>query len=565
MEQALTAGIEEGAPEEVLASFEANLVDKDPLVRRTSFDVLENDRRAIPILRRALGNEDWNICCAAVEALERFGWQPSFPSEQVVYFSVKRRWDKVVEFGASALPVLAKALRGEGRWAPDPEVVDALFTIDALSTDSIVTTTFRNETQKIRRRILSVLTRASHPATLPLLMKLVRFSEETDFSLHPSLRSDVGADPAEDLLAASPWGAILAIHPEWLDSPPQWAEWVRCRQGISWLPPVGGKIPLVFGEKEEDAPILAGAAAAILSKYLGRRLGKEMILLPPSWTAEEQVRELLDFQASGRLGREGYVHQLTVQGRLPDEFKYVAVALIIDNPHPQDWTEPFFDAPWGSVAPMIHDGLRTDEMLNPLWRFVHGRTDFLVRVAGVYNSEFPGEVERWKMERDRLLIEAKAYQRLALALHAAQGTAPQEIPEELRRKLADRWQLFKREMDRFLGEFLGNKRASKLMRVRWFLDRPRTVNAWPGPRFEANWRPVQKRLLALAEFSKPSAERQHLYNALRLNVYALLKRTADDIDRDLGLLPWPDVSSEAGLEQVFREVLYAGSKLDRAA
>ena len=175
-------------------------------------------------------------------------------------------------------------------------------------------------------------------------------------------------------------------------------------------------------------------------------------------------------------------------------------------------------------------------------RKVQGRTDFLQRVSAVYGTDQP-ELER--MEQERLVLEAKAYQRLALALHAESGTAPKGekmhggIPEAIRSKLVAHWREFKQTLGSFLTEF----EVGYVVDVRWFEEKARRLEGWGQPRHESKWRPIRKRLLALNRF----AEREPLlYDRLRLQVVALLKRTTDDIDRDLGLLP---AAATAGLEE----------------
>ena len=314
--------------------------------------------------------------------------------------------------------------------------------------------------------------------------------------------------------------AALTLHPEWATQPPSSDELSHLLKGLSWLPPMGGKVPIIITDAQGT---LAGPPG-------------ELSLLPPTWTAEEQAVFLMAARKRGQLGR-GYVHQLTVQGRLPDDFKYMAVALILSNPHRQDWNKPFFEAWWGHVAPMIHDGGNFDPFVKKTWKDILGRTDFLQRVAGTFMG--PEQRELARMEQDRLVLEAKAYQRLALALHAARGTVPSDMPEALRLKLANRWDKFKQLMDMHLGEL----ELTGPLRVRWFAEEFVSWTAHEIGRKEADWPPIQKELLNLNAFAE---ENPRLYDALRLQVVSLLKRITDDIDQDIGLLPTDEA---AGLEE----------------
>ncbi len=342
----------------------------------------------------------------------------------------------------------------------------------------------------------------------------------------------------------------FTTHADWAGAPPSREELEEFRSRVLLLPPVGGKIPELLDSQ---------------GRLKGHRVFGALYRIDPAWTVEEQIQTVLQARQKGLLG-DGYVHQLSVQGRLPDEFKYAAVALILSSPYRQDWKEPFFEADWGKVAPLVHDGGNVTVGLNPVWSNVQGRTDFLQRVVKVYDPARQPEHER--METDRLLLEARAYQRLALALHAARGTAPkaEEIPDglsvQLREKLAERWHKFERDLlglfEAYSGEIGGEKfDLTGPVRVKWFLDQPRRVKDWPGPRHEADWPPIREQLLMLnrfAEKTEPARKEEgadlSAYDALRLQVSALLKIVADDIDRDLGLLPRVEPPAPAaGLEE----------------
>ncbi len=176
---------------------------------------------------------------------------------------------------------------------------------------------------------------------------------------------------------------------------------------IFYLPPVGGKITL---EKNSLYPTP----------------------LSPALTADQKVEQIIKFRQEGKLDGS-YVHQLTVQGKLPDEFKYAALALIINSTYRSDWSKPFYEADWAKVAPLIHDGGNV-RSINPLW-WSKGRTDFLQRVATVYEPELEN-MEQYatpqlatqfssedlanavleQEERRRLILEINFYQRAAFAL-----------------------------------------------------------------------------------------------------------------------------------------------------
>ena len=63
------------------------------------------------------------------------------------------------------------------------------------------------------------------------------------------------------------------------------------------------------------------------------------MVLKPSFTAEEMVRKTIALVK--QQGNKSYIHQMCVQGRLPDEFKYAAIALITSCPYKNNWEESF--------------------------------------------------------------------------------------------------------------------------------------------------------------------------------------------------------------------------------
>ena len=316
---------------------------------------------------------------------------------------------------------------------------------------------------------------------------------------------------------------VLDVRTDWRETPPTEEELIAFSQGLSYLPPVGGKIPLMWDKT-------------------GERYDLKM-LLEPSLTAEQQANKVVEMRQRNELG-EVYVHQLTVQGRLPDRFKYAALALILNSPYQNDWTKPFFEAPWGKIAPLIHDGGRVIVGYNPVWKNVQGRTDFLQRIAEIHEPQLE-ELERLDVkeigrlsseqlararaeqeERDRFLIEARAYQRLGLALHCAVGTAPKTIPNETRVKLGQSWKEFEEKMRLLLSEY----RILGVAEVEWFREEPVGVLGWVAKRSEANWPPIQEQLIAVEKVREKNPE-------LPGKVTRLLIDIADRIDQEIGLLP----------------------------
>ncbi|GEM_PF-3803064 len=299
--------------------------------------------------------------------------------------------------------------------------------------------------------------------------------------------------------------SILSLRPEWISTPSGKEEFDALTKRLLWLPPLGGKYPVIFkedGTADEDI----------------RRT------LPPLLTAEEQAYGILSLEKEGKLG-EGFVHQLAVQGKLPDEFKYVAIALILTSPFPNDWNDPFFKAAWGQVAPLIHDGGAVDYAINPLWKNVLGRSDFLQRIQGT----------KAQSEHKRVLLEARAYQRLALALHAHLGTAPAEIPQEIRDQLSAKWVKFRGRMEGLLI----NSGARGVIDVPWFYEEGRKVHGWPEKRFEGDWPAIRSELEKLEDVRKENPQ-------LRKIARKILQNFTEAIDEDLGL----SLSSSAGFGTV---------------
>ena len=349
--------------------------------------------------------------------------------------------------------------------------------------------------------------------------------------------------------------AALAFYPHWLEQPPSTARMARFIRAISYLPPVGGKVYRLSSASDGTARL-------------------SPLLLPPFRTAEEQVQTLVNARRR-RLLTEGYVQQIAVQGRMTDDFKWMALAFIVSSPYSTDWRKPFFNAAWGQIAPMIHDGGSeyVDAGLAPGWKNPQdpesdpGRTDFIQRVVVVYEAnledweklspeerrkqvgedpDLPRRIELERKERDRLRVEDRAYQRLAAAFHAAHQTMPEGIPPELVARLAARWEEFKKELNLEMGQFLGPEFRDALLLPPWFLDTPR--HTFLHARYEADWPPIQEQLLRLSDFADKNPE---LYRSLRWRVRSLLNRMAQEIDAEIGLA---EFQMEEEVQQVRREL-----------
>lgn len=490
---------------------------------------------------------------AAADALDLTGWEPKTLKDQVLYLVAKEEWRNVLRLGPPAFPLLlelvdhrdillrskALSILTDYDWIPEDPQQEAtlyfyqrrwqeLFLLDFAAVLPIVRKALRSDETETRRFASQIVTAmVDYPGTTAILRSLIKDKDifirnaaiaaltrqETDPIYLQRLLEGNFRDP--DSLTTPIMMAASAVHPEWRkDFKPE--ELVTLIRGIASLPPVGGKI--VRGEQAWD-------------------------ILKPSMTVEEQIKTINDLRRNGKLTKT-HVHQLTVQGRLPDEFKYTVIALIIHSPYLNDWNSPFFEAPWGTVAPMVHDGGHTQQTINPLWKKVEGRTDFLQRVSIVYEPNLekleklsPEEKSKLPIdtlvkarsqqeERDRLVLEARAYQRLALALHAFNDTTPKQISPELKKTLANRWTSFQQKMDLLLQEYDMAGAAS----VKWFNSDARKLEEWPGLRHEAPWEPIQTELIHLEEIRVRHPE-------LLARVDLLLQDATEAIDREIGLLP----------------------------
>jgi len=285
---------------------------------------------------------------------------------------------------------------------------------------------------------------------------------------------------------------------------------------IFYLPPVGGKITLESNSLR-PTPLF------------------------PALTADEKVEEVIKFRQNKELD-EAYVHQLTVQGKLPDAFKYAALALIINSTYRSDWKKPFYEADWAKVAPLIHGGGHVNN-INPLWRS-GGRTDFLQRVATVYEPELE-DIERYastpqlvtqfpletldnavleQEERRRLILDINFYQRGAFALHAKIGTLPDVVPPDIARKARETWEDFVKNMKSILNSYGGGD----IVKPRWFTRIPRPLPSWGLIRYEASYKRIQEALTSLEEIKSKNP-------SLRQEVNLLMAKTVSSIDNAIGI------------------------------
>ena len=518
-----------------------------------------NSSESIRKLVKFLISDDEMIRQAAVDALDSKRWKPKTMAELTFYLIAKGDWEKVIVLGDDAITGVVSCLlnsndvfvREKARdvldkleWKPEnttPEEAAAYYAIkgqwgalEKLGENeilSIAPQVLARGDSSSRRAIAYILEKKDTPQALRILAK---FKNDEDVGILHVAKNAVARLTENPFYLQKITGvlggvkipivrAILSVHPEWENKSVSKDEIDTFSKAISYLPPVGGKLPVIEG-KVSNSPY-----------------GHE--ILNPSMVVEEQIRTLAEKRQRGQL-REAYIHQLTVQGRLPDEFKYVALALILSSPYSNDWSKPFFEAPWGTVAPMIHDGGNVQTNLNPYWKNVEGRTDFLQRVVLVHEPKLeelekltPEEKSKYSVntlanarveqeERDRLITEAKAYQRLALALHAKKGTAPEAIPEQIKMDLAFNWEQFKQGMDVLLGEYeiKGPAKAT------WFNEKPQDLVGWPKLRYEAEWSPIQKELIVLEQSRSRHPE-------LQSRVRHILDKSVDIIDRTIGLLP----------------------------
>ncbi len=277
------------------------------------------------------------------------------------------------------------------------------------------------------------------------------------------------------------------------------------------LPPVGGKI-ITFDKSGNH----------------------KTVLQRPTYLAEDLCDEVIKRQRKGNLG-ELYIHQLTVQGRLPDEFKYAALALILNSPYVNDWERPFFNSPWGSVAPLVHDGGEVDLSLNPNWKNSRGRTDFLQRMYVPGDDTDALGHEHNKMEEERMRFEARFYQRAALGLLAVCQNGTDMIEDEgdeQRRSVKKLTGMFWNDFIISMKGLFIEYGIEDVLQVPWINEKPRSI--WSGHyaryvRYEADWDPIQKSLVRLEEV------RQKHQIEIRERISSAISTFTNRVDFAIGL------------------------------
>ncbi len=538
------------------------IMDQDGTVSSGESDALDN-RKLLSLVKKLVRGGTLKERTEAAAALGGLGWTPLTPREEAAYLVAMGEWQKAIRLGWYAAQELRKLL-GEQSSELRRKAVKTLGKIGDRTATRSLAGALKDPNRAIRIMAAEILGKRGHlEAVQPLaeamstetgrlysdlrrqMSKILESIEvprevlEEVRSMAPAFISDQMADqgrwntglhhsasvalmrlcPELRGLAAPQLSALFALRPEWAHGLPAKEKLQELAESVRWLPPIGGKIPLVI----EGLPLFE---------------------LPPSWTAEEQTLLLVELRREGFLGTIGYVHQLTIQGRLPDPFKAVALALILASPYDHDWQEPFFEAPWGKIAPLIHDGGSPNVSINPAWHSMKGRTDFLQRLAQVHQCNletlesmkdeeqlavFSHDVEllerydREKAERSRLLLETRAYQRLALALHSDLGTMPADMPPPLRWRLVARWKLFTEHFTRLLAS-IG---AASALRTPWFTNSPRQIE-WLEERHEAPWPAICRDLIKLEELRTRHPE-------IRIAAIHLLAQATEWVDQELGL------------------------------
>ncbi len=310
--------------------------------------------------------------------------------------------------------------------------------------------------------------------------------------------------------------SMFSIYPEWSTDPPQ-AETVNSLlTAISYLPPVGGKF-----DTSQNGPLQ----------------GK----MSPVLTAEEHAQEVIKKRGGLNIGQE-YIYQISVQGRLPDRFKYAAVAMVLANPYRNEFDKTFFKADWGQVAPLIHDGGMFENDVLPGWRNVKGRTDFIQKIPTIWKADIdklldlipnellslPTEVIQLaraeQMVREHIKGSAAFYQRAALALHAHEDTIPEGLPDNIKEDLKRIWIDYEVEMRRLLNSY----DLQGAVDIEWFLKQPRQLWGF-RKRHEADWSPIQQELIGLEDARWKQPE-------IREKTTMLMRRTVSQADYAIGLI-----------------------------
>jgi hypothetical protein len=273
---------------------------------------------------------------------------------------------------------------------------------------------------------------------------------------------------------------------------------------VKHLPPMGSKI-ITF---EDDSSLVRRFKPEITADTITRHINNEK-------------------HEYGRF----FISQLTVQGRLPDRFKHAGLMLIMNSPFDTDWNEPFYEAHWGSVGPMIHDGGNLDQTVSKKWHNVKGRTDFIQRMYAYLSEDDEGELTNEQAilanqtETMRMQTEARFYQRAALALHCAEGTAPLGVLTSRKwQELSDIWNDFEQRTT----DMLKGIGADSTVCTPWFLEDSREVQGWPGWRREADPEPIKNSLMNLEAIKREHGELREIASR------AMVEFT-EKVDRVIGL------------------------------
>ena len=203
--------------------------------------------------------------------------------------------------------------------------------------------------------------------------------------------------------------------------------------------------------------------------------------------------------------------------------------------------ESFFEPEGYKVGPLIYDG-GTSELINPYWGS-SGHTDFIQRLAVLYLRDYDiikalSDNEKINMymddsgladkyyfegcERKRILLESRAYQRLALALYAKLRYTPGSMPETMRARLSWHWETFKGTVDILLHDYKAHKVAEAI----WLKPETRYMD-YPEWILKADYEPIKKGLIELEAARREPEMRKRAIN--------LLYNITNAIDCEIGL------------------------------
>ena len=118
----------------IIEAFIDALKDRDSLVRFYAIDGLGKNKKRmdVPLQTRVEGLiiavlKDPDITCreAAASTLDKFGWLPGQDEDSVIYWMIKRGWEKVIEIGAPAVEPLIAGLNN-ANWKISEQAIRAL-------------------------------------------------------------------------------------------------------------------------------------------------------------------------------------------------------------------------------------------------------------------------------------------------------------------------------------------------------------------------------------------------------------------------------------------------------